>query len=117
MNALAKFASSTCPAHFLPSRHVRSGVSPTTGSPLETRPVPRSAANVREIWSEGTASISRPYIRLDRQPEATRRAYAREFGIALDEPMNSAWMATRNAVLATSPLRRMVQPGASCGSC
>ncbi len=29
--------------------------------------------------------INRAYIRLDRQPEATRRAYAKEFGIALHE--------------------------------
>ena len=42
-------------------------------------------ANVREIWPDGTAIISRPYIKLDRQPEATRRAYAREFRIALEE--------------------------------
>ncbi len=42
-------------------------------------------ANVREIWPDGTASISRPYIRLDRQPEATRRAYAEEYGIPLRE--------------------------------
>jgi hypothetical protein len=43
------------------------------------------AANVREIWPDGTASISRPYIRLDRQPEATRRAYAKGYGIPLGE--------------------------------
>ena len=43
------------------------------------------AANVREIWPNGTVSISRPYVRLDRQPEATRRVYAREFEIPLDE--------------------------------
>ncbi len=45
----------------------------------------RSYANVREIWPDGTASISRPYVRLDRQPEATRRAYAEECGIPLHE--------------------------------
>ena len=43
------------------------------------------AANVREIWPDGTASISRPYLRLDRQPEATQRIYAREFEIPLHE--------------------------------
>ncbi len=43
------------------------------------------AANVREIVPDGTVSVSRPYIRLDRQPAATRRAYARQFGISLDE--------------------------------
>jgi hypothetical protein len=43
------------------------------------------AANVREIWLNGTVSISRPYLRLDRQPEATRRAYAKEYGIPLRE--------------------------------
>jgi hypothetical protein len=43
------------------------------------------AANIREIWPDGTVSLSRPYLRLDRQPEATRRAYAEEYGIPLDE--------------------------------
>jgi hypothetical protein len=43
------------------------------------------SATVREIWPDGTVSISRPYIRLDRQPEATRRAYAGEYGISLYE--------------------------------
>ncbi len=43
------------------------------------------AANIREVWPDGTASISRPYIRLDRQPEATRRAYAVKYGIPLGE--------------------------------
>ena len=43
------------------------------------------AANVREIVPDGTVSVSRPYIRLDRQPAATRRTYARQFGISLDE--------------------------------
>jgi hypothetical protein len=43
------------------------------------------SATVREIWPDGTVSISRPYIRLDRQPEATRRAYAKEYGIPLHE--------------------------------
>ena len=43
------------------------------------------AANIREIWPDGTASISRPYVRLDRQPEATRHAYAKEYGTSLRE--------------------------------
>ena len=43
------------------------------------------AANVREIWSDGTARISHAYIRLDRQPERTRRLYADEFSIPLHE--------------------------------
>ncbi len=43
------------------------------------------AANVREIRPDGTAQINRAYIRLDRQPEVTRRAYAKEFEIPLDE--------------------------------
>jgi hypothetical protein len=43
------------------------------------------AANIREIWPDGTVSISRPYLRLDRQPEATRHIYAEECGIPLDE--------------------------------
>jgi hypothetical protein len=43
------------------------------------------AATVREIWRDGTVSISRPYIRLDQQPEPARRDYAREFGIPLDQ--------------------------------
>jgi hypothetical protein len=43
------------------------------------------AANIREIWPDGTASISRPYLRLDRQPEATRRIYAKEYNIPLGE--------------------------------
>jgi len=43
------------------------------------------AANIREIWPDGTVSISRPYIRLDRQPEATQRIYAEECGIPLGE--------------------------------
>jgi hypothetical protein len=43
------------------------------------------AANVREIWPDGTVSLSRPYVRLDRQPEATRRAYVEEYNIPLDE--------------------------------
>jgi len=42
-------------------------------------------ANVREVWPDGTVSLSRPYIRLDRQPGATRRAYAQRFGIPLGE--------------------------------
>ena len=42
-------------------------------------------ANVREIWPDGTVSISRPYVRLDRQPEATQRIYAEECGIPLGE--------------------------------
>ena len=42
-------------------------------------------ANVREIWPDGTVSLSRPYVRLDRQPEATQRIYAREFEIPLHE--------------------------------
>ena len=40
---------------------------------------------VREIWSDGTVSICRPYIRLDRQPEATRRIYAQQYGIPLED--------------------------------
>ena len=43
------------------------------------------SATVREIWPDGTAQINRAYIRLDRQPESTRRAYARQLGIALHE--------------------------------
>ena len=43
------------------------------------------AANIREICPDGTASISRPYLRLDRQPEATQRIYAKECGIPLHE--------------------------------
>jgi hypothetical protein len=42
-------------------------------------------ANVREIWPDGTVSVSRPYIRLDRQPEATLRVYAVKCGIPLGE--------------------------------
>ena len=42
-------------------------------------------ANVREIWPDGIVSLSRPYIRLDRQEEATRRAYEKEYGIPLGE--------------------------------
>ncbi len=43
------------------------------------------SATVREIWPDGTAQINRAYIRLDRQPESTRRAYAEKFGIPLHE--------------------------------
>ena len=43
------------------------------------------AANVREIWTDVIVSLSRPYIRLDRQPEATLRAYAKEYNIPLGE--------------------------------
>jgi hypothetical protein len=43
------------------------------------------AAAVREIWRDGTVSISRPYIRLDRQCAATRREYAKQHGIELIE--------------------------------
>jgi hypothetical protein len=43
------------------------------------------SATVREIWPDGTVSLSRPYVRLDRQPEATRRIYAEEHGIPLGE--------------------------------
>ena len=42
-------------------------------------------ANVREIWPDGTVQISHPYIRLDRQSEQTRRAYAWMFDIPLEE--------------------------------
>jgi hypothetical protein len=42
------------------------------------------SATVREIWRDGTASISRPYIRLDRQPEPTKRAYGQQLGISLE---------------------------------
>jgi hypothetical protein len=43
------------------------------------------SATVREIWPDGTASISRPYIRLDRQPEETKWAYVEEYNIPLGE--------------------------------
>ncbi len=42
-------------------------------------------ATVREIWPDGTVSLSRPYIRLDRQPEGSKRSYAEEYGIPLGE--------------------------------
>jgi hypothetical protein len=43
------------------------------------------AATVRRTLGDGTVVISRPYIRLDRQPEQTRHEYARECGIPLGE--------------------------------
>ena len=42
-------------------------------------------ANVREIWPDGTVSISRPYVRLDRQPEETKWAYVEEYNIPFHE--------------------------------
>jgi hypothetical protein len=62
----------------------------TAWPPAHRLPTPvagtqRSYANIREIWPDGTVSLSRPYLRLDRQPEATKRAYARVFEISLDE--------------------------------
>jgi hypothetical protein len=43
------------------------------------------AANIREIWPDGTVSISRPYVRLDRQPEETKWAYVEEYNIPFHE--------------------------------
>jgi hypothetical protein len=42
-------------------------------------------ANIREIWPDGTANISRPYLRLDRQPEETKWAYVEEYNIPFHE--------------------------------
>ena len=43
------------------------------------------SATVREIRPGGTVVIQRPYIRLDRQSETTRRANAEEHDIRLRE--------------------------------
>ena len=43
------------------------------------------AASIREIWPDGTASISRPYVRLDCQPEETKWAYVEEYNIPFHE--------------------------------
>jgi len=43
------------------------------------------AANIREVWPDGTVSLSRPYLRLDRQPEASKRSYVEEYNIPLHE--------------------------------
>ena len=43
------------------------------------------SATVTDIWPTGTIIISKAYIRLDQQPEETRRAYADEFEIRLDK--------------------------------
>ena len=64
---------------FAPEEKVRIVLEGLRGVPLT------SAANIREIWPDGTVSLSRPYIRLDRQPEATRRIYAEEYGVPLRE--------------------------------
>ena len=42
-------------------------------------------ATVTDIWSNETIIISNSYIRLDRQSEETKRAYALAFDISLDE--------------------------------
>ena len=36
-------------------------------------------------WPDGAIWISRPYFRLDEQPKATRREYARRYGIPLED--------------------------------
>ena len=45
----------------------------------------KAAKRLQELLIHVHHSLSRPYIRLDRQPEATRRAYAKEYGIPLRE--------------------------------
>ncbi len=42
-------------------------------------------ARIRGQWPDGAIRISNPYFRLDAQPEATRREYARKYGISLDD--------------------------------
>jgi hypothetical protein len=42
-------------------------------------------ARTRGQWPDGAIRISNPYFRLDSQPEATRREYARRYGIPLED--------------------------------
>ena len=42
-------------------------------------------ARVQGHWPDGAIRISHPYFRLDAQPEATRREYARKYHIALED--------------------------------
>jgi hypothetical protein len=42
-------------------------------------------ANIYGNWPDGTIRISRPYFRLDTQPDAAKREYARKYSIPLED--------------------------------
>ncbi len=43
------------------------------------------SATVKSVEDDGTVVLTRPYIRLDRQPEATKRAYVEQCGVGPSE--------------------------------
>ena len=66
------------------------------------------AANIREIWPDGTVSISRPYVRLDRQPEETKWAYVEEYNI----PFHELGLEAGGDVIGVESARNQGLPGA-----